>query len=60
VLDSLADTLRMMAQIDRVIEAHGGWPGAFEPTVAVAAADALLAKATEDPPSQGSEHEGGD
>ena len=25
----LNETIRLMAEIDRVIEAHGGWPGAF-------------------------------
>jgi predicted helicase len=26
---ALKETIRLMAEIDRVIEAHGGWPGAF-------------------------------
>jgi hypothetical protein len=26
---SLAETLRVMGEIDEVIGAHGGWPGAF-------------------------------
>ena len=26
---SLTDTIRLMAEIDEVIETHGGWPGAF-------------------------------
>jgi hypothetical protein len=25
----LARTIRLMAEIDKVIEAHGGWPAAF-------------------------------
>ncbi|MCW5634801.1 MAG: hypothetical protein KIT17_15815 [Rubrivivax sp.] len=24
-----SETIRLMAEIDRVIDAHGGWPGAF-------------------------------
>jgi hypothetical protein len=26
---SLSETIRLMAEIDQVIETHGGWPGAF-------------------------------
>jgi hypothetical protein len=26
---ALNETIRLMAEIDKVIEAHGGWPGAF-------------------------------
>jgi len=26
---ALSETIRLMAEIDKVIEAHGGWPGAF-------------------------------
>ena len=26
---ALTETIRIMAEIDEVIEAHGGWPGAF-------------------------------
>ena len=31
---ALSETIRIMGEIDRVIDAHGGWPGAFvtEPT----------------------------
>ncbi len=27
---SLSETIRLMAEIDEVIETHGGWPGAFQ------------------------------
>ena len=30
---ALNETIRLMAEIDRVIEAHGGWPGAFAATI---------------------------
>ena len=30
----LSATTRAMAGIDRVIDAHGGWPGAFQPAPA--------------------------
>lgn len=30
VVVALNETIRLMAEIDRVIETHGGWPGAFQ------------------------------
>ncbi len=27
---ALAETIRLMGEIDEVIEQHGGWPGAFQ------------------------------
>lgn len=30
VVVALFETIRLMAEIDRVIETHGGWPGAFQ------------------------------
>jgi predicted helicase len=32
IIVALAETIRLMKEIDGVIEAHGGWPGAFQPT----------------------------
>ena len=29
IVVALHETIRLMAEIDRVIDAHGGWPGAF-------------------------------
>jgi predicted helicase len=29
IVISLTETIRLMAEIDQVIETHGGWPGAF-------------------------------
>jgi len=29
IVVALAETIRLMAEIDNVIESHGGWPGAF-------------------------------
>ena len=29
IIASLNETIRMMSEIDEIIEAHGGWPGAF-------------------------------
>lgn len=29
IVVALIETIRLMAEIDRVIEKHGGWPGAF-------------------------------
>jgi predicted helicase len=30
IIVALAETIRLMNEIDQVIEAHGGWPGAFD------------------------------
>lgn len=30
VIVAISETIRLMAEIDKVIEAHGGWPGAFQ------------------------------
>jgi uncharacterized protein len=29
IVAALSETIRLMAEIDKVIDAHGGWPGAF-------------------------------
>jgi predicted helicase len=29
IVVALKETIRLMAEVDKVIEAHGGWPGAF-------------------------------
>ncbi len=31
IVVALSETIRLMTEIDRVIDAHGGWPGAFQP-----------------------------
>jgi Type ISP C-terminal specificity domain len=31
IVVALSETIRLMKEIDEVIEAHGGWPGAFQP-----------------------------
>lgn len=31
ILSVVQETIRLMAEIGKVIEVHGGWPGAFEP-----------------------------
>jgi hypothetical protein len=30
IIVAIAETIRLMREIDEVIEAHGGWPGAFQ------------------------------
>lgn len=30
IVVALSETIRIMKEIDKVIEAHGGWPGAFQ------------------------------
>jgi hypothetical protein len=32
IIVALSETIRIMAEIDKVIDAHGGWPGAFVTT----------------------------
>jgi len=32
IVVALHETIRVMAEIDRVIDAHSGWPGAFTPS----------------------------
>ena len=29
ILAAIAETIRLMGEIDEVIDQHGGWPGAF-------------------------------
>lgn len=31
IIVALSETIRLMAEIDKTIEAHGGWPAAFQP-----------------------------
>lgn len=33
IVVALSETIRLMAEIDRVIDEHGGWPGAFQTAV---------------------------
>lgn len=37
IVIALSETIRLMAEIDQVIESHGGWPGAFQPATVTAA-----------------------
>jgi hypothetical protein len=30
IVVAISETIRIMAEIDKVIDAHGGWPGAFK------------------------------
>jgi len=32
IIIALSETIRLMKEIDKVIEKHGGWPGAFAAT----------------------------
>ena len=40
IVVALAETIRLMKEVDKVIEQHGGWPGAFQTGEAQAAAKA--------------------
>jgi hypothetical protein len=39
IVVALAETIRLMKEIDEVIEQHGGWPGAFQTQAAEAVTD---------------------
>jgi hypothetical protein len=42
IVVAITETIRLMKEIDRVIENHGGWPGAFQ---AAGSSDATAARA---------------
>jgi hypothetical protein len=42
IVVALSETIRLMAEIDAVIEAHGGWPGAFQSHAAEADSEPVL------------------
>ena len=44
IVVALSETIRLMAEIDEVIEAHGGWPGAFQTGSEADAASEGMAK----------------
>ena len=50
IVVALSETIRIMAEIDEVIEAHGGWPGAFQMGDAgdQPVSDVIYAKADDD------------
>jgi type ISP restriction-modification system protein len=42
IIVALAETIRLMKDIDEVIEANGGWPGAFQSAAAATAAPGVV------------------
>jgi hypothetical protein len=42
IVVALSETIRLMKEIDEIIEAHGGWPGAFQTGEAKAATPDVL------------------
>jgi len=44
IVVALSETIRIMAEIDEVIDAHGGWPGAFQTGAEQATEDAETPK----------------
>lgn len=42
IVGAIGEMIRRMAEVDEVIDAHGGWPGAFEPREERAAVDETL------------------
>ncbi len=55
IVIALSETIRLMAEIDKVIETHGGWPGAFASAAGqdanVTTDNASVAKPTTPPPA---------
>jgi len=51
IVVALSETIRLMKEVDAVIEKHGGWPGAFVTTGASVNTD--TASATKEEPSAG-------
>ncbi len=49
IVVALAETTRLMKEIDEVIEQHGGWPGAFSPGADADHQDYALLKAADSP-----------
>lgn len=50
IVVALSETIRLMAEIDEVIEQHGGWPGAFASASVVSSSDeSASAAASNDP-----------
>jgi hypothetical protein len=49
IVVALAETIRIMKEIDDVIEQHGGWPGAFQTPVSADAQDRERVKKVAEP-----------
>jgi hypothetical protein len=49
----LNETIRLMQEIDKVIEAHGGWPGAFQAGEAKAATPSVTKARKRKPATSG-------
>ena len=47
IIVALNETVRIMAEIDEIIEAHGGWPDAFQATSYASRKPRTLAKVAE-------------
>jgi hypothetical protein len=54
IVVALNETIRIMAEIDEVIEAYGGWPGAFRAAPEQAQKDPALLRVAESSPTYGS------
>ena len=53
------ETVRVMAEIDEVIEAHGGWPGAFSASGSAEGRRPALLRVAESSPPYGRGGPGG-
>lgn len=48
IVVALSETIRLMSEIDKVIEEHGGWPGAFANPACMSQVNAPLVPVTRD------------
>jgi len=48
IVVALSETIRLMKEIDQVIEQHGGWPGAFQTAAAADSGEPPLMRVAED------------
>jgi hypothetical protein len=46
IIAALGETIRLMKEIDDLVDAHGGWPGAFQSTAKLAEAAASVVELT--------------
>jgi len=58
IVVALSETIRLMKEIDEVIEKHGGWPGAFQTGGQAEAGEERIGKAAERRPPYGPSRKG--
>jgi hypothetical protein len=53
IVVALQETIRIMSEIDQIIETYGGWPGAFQAGTAYPVTKPALKKVAEEAPAYG-------